>query len=299
MAGKKKHEKEANVEGWAIPYGDLLTLLLAFFVVMYAISSVNAGKYRVLSEALNTAFGGPPRTFQPIQLGTHEFNSVRTQMRVQPFPARNFTPVRDSATDRPDPPAAAPTLPLPMPPNEVAIARSQAALAHLNDKIAKLLEPLVKQGLVHIKRSKLWLEVEIGSDILFESGSATMPPNAQQIINEVAQLLATVPNSLRVEGYTDDTPIHTALYPSNWELSAARAASVVHLMIGEGVSPDRIALAGYGQYRPIASNATAAGRNANRRVVIIVLADNAALRALLKDPGRLPSNLFPVTSGAP
>lgn len=300
MARKKKHpEEHANLEGWAIPYGDLLTLLLAFFVVMYAISSVNDGKYRVLSEALNAAFGGPPRSFQPIQVGPRELNGSHTQSQIQTFAARNFTSLHDAAEGPVNTRPGVPALQLPLPPERVAQLRSQTAFDDLTRAVAKALQPLVDKGLVHIRRAKLWLEIEIGSDVLFDPGSAVMPKAAQDVISQIAAILAPLPNAVRIEGYTDDTPIHTAQYPSNWELSTARAASVVHLMTAAGLAPTRISLAGYGEFRPVDTNATPAGRARNRRVVIVVLADNAALRVMLDDPGRLPATLLPAGPVSP
>lgn len=293
MARKTPHEDHINHEAWAIPYGDLITLLLAFFVVMYAISSINQGKYRVLSEALHAAFSGAPRSVRPIQIGPHNLSGTRGQNTVQVLETHNLdTSIGGIARDLRNP-SRLPRLRLPVSPAGVALARAQASLGHLDDAVAKALAPLVRKQLVRVRRSQLWLEIEIGSDVLFDSGSAQMPASAEQILQQLAKLLQDLPNSLRVEGYTDDTPIHTAQFPSNWELSAARAASVVHLMIDSGISADRISLAGYGEYRPEADNSTAAGRNRNRRVVIVVLADNAALRAWLGDPGRLPADLLP------
>jgi chemotaxis protein MotB len=93
-------------------------------------------------------------------------------------------------------------------------------------------------------------------------------------VSKLAEVLAEVPNAVRVEGYTDDRPINTYQFPSNWELSAARAASVVHLFVGDGIPPERLAMIGYGEFRPIADNATQEGRNANRRVLLIILASH-------------------------
>ncbi|TAM11502.1 MAG: flagellar motor protein MotD [Nevskiaceae bacterium] len=294
MARRRKHQEEhANLEGWAIPYGDLLTLLLAFFVVMYAISSVNDGKYRVLSEALNAAFGGPPRSFQPIQIGPRELNGSHTQSRIDTFAARSMASRHDAADGPTSIRPGMPAMQLPIAPEHIARLRSQSTFDDLTAAVEKALKPLVDKGLVHIRRSAMWLEVEIGSDVLFDSGSAVMPKDAQTVINQVAAILAPLPNTLRIEGYTDDTPIHTNQYPSNWELSTARAASVVHLMTAAGIAPTRLSLAGYGEFRPVDTNDTAAGRARNRRVVIVVLADNAALRVILDDPARLPSEVLP------
>jgi chemotaxis protein MotB len=115
------------------------------------------------------------------------------------------------------------------------------------------------------------VEVEIRTDILFPSGVATLSPQAQQVLRQLAETLEPFPNPIRVEGHTDDRPINTAAFPSNWELSAARAASVVHLFTQAGMDPRRLAVIGLGQYRPAQSNETEQGRNINRRVLLVIL----------------------------
>jgi len=115
------------------------------------------------------------------------------------------------------------------------------------------------------------LEIRISTDILFTSGEAQLSGRAMHALQALAESLKQWPNSLLVEGHTDDRPIHTALYPSNWELSAARAASLVHLFADSGVAPQRMSIVGMGEYSPLQPNDTAAGRNANRRVTVTVL----------------------------
>ena len=114
------------------------------------------------------------------------------------------------------------------------------------------------------------VEVEIRTDILFPSGQSQLTPSAHGIIERIGEALRPFPNALNVEGHTDNVPISTTLFPSNWELSAARAASVVHLLTERGVAPSRLTVIGYADQQPLRSNATAEGRNANRRVLIVV-----------------------------
>lgn len=280
MARRKHHEEHTNAEAWAIPYADLMTLLLAFFVVMYAISSLNEGKYRVLADSLSSAFGGPPRTISPIQLG-------QTQLRGSAFDR----PSIQTAAAKAGPAAATPlntprmlqVLDMPTLGRQPTIAeanmvrvqaeaRRHAELRVLGRRIQDSLAELVREQLVKVRRGPDFLEVEIQSDILFASGSAVPSPLAVETIHRVAGVLREEPNALRVEGYTDDVPIANARFPSNWELSAARAASVVHELAGAGVAPGRMAMVGYGEYQPIADNTTAEGRNSNRRVLLVILA---------------------------
>jgi chemotaxis protein MotB len=272
-----QHEEHLNHEAWAIPYGDLITLLLAFFVVMYAVSSVNEGKYRVMADALSSAFGGTPHSISPIQLGQHQ--------------------LRGSAFDRPSiatpgSKQSGPTAPQPVamqPVHQVvdlptfARAFHKAAEAHgggqgtvqlrsLGERLEHALSGLVEKRLVTVRREKTYLEVQIQSDVLFASGVALPDAAARATIAQIADVLHDEPNAVRVEGYTDNQPIHTLQFDSNWELSAARAASVVHVLITGGVAPSRLAVVGYGEEQPIADNTTLEGRNANRRVLLVILA---------------------------
>src|SRR5690606_17226224 len=145
-------------------------------------------------------------------------------------------------------------------------------LSTLGRRIQHALSELVRQELVTVRRARTFLEVEIQSDILFASGVATPSTVATSTVRKLGEVLRDEPNAVRVEGYTDDMPIRTAAFPSNWELSTARAASVVHVLADEGVDPGRLAVVGYGEHQPVADNDTAEGRNANRRVLLVILA---------------------------
>jgi chemotaxis protein MotB len=271
---RKKHDEHANHEAWAIPYADLLTLLLAFFVVMYAISSVNAGKYRVLSDSLFAAFRGAPRTMQPVQVGEKQVGTGadmnatviqqamldgRAQSRLAPLPVAIGMP-RSGGSETPI------TGKLP-----AQAAAAAVALSKLADQIEQAMNQLVERDLVTIRRNDFWIEVEMKTDILFPSGSARLADDAVSVIEQLGGVLSPFPNPIRVEGYTDNKPINTAVFYSNWELSAARAGSVVRVLSSHGVSPDRLAVIGFGEQRPAKSNDTVEGRNANRRVVIVIL----------------------------
>ncbi len=297
---RRKHEEHANHEAWAIPYADLLTLLLAFFVVMYAISSVNAGKYRVLSDSLFAAFRGAPRSMQPVQVGEKQvgtgadMNSTvvqqsvvdgKAQSRLAPIPVT--VGLQKSAGDSP--------LATRLPPQAAAAA---AALSRLADQVAQAMNQLVRKDMVTIRRSDFWIEVEMKTDILFPSGSARLADGAVNIIEQLGGVLAPFPNPVRVEGHTDNKPIKTAVFSSNWELSAARAGSVVRVLASHGVGPERLAVIGYGEQRPLKGNDTADGRNANRRVVVVILSTELMRQT---DPAMAggPDSASPAVSAAP
>ncbi|SBV36118.1 OmpA/MotB domain protein [uncultured Stenotrophomonas sp.] len=281
MARRIAHEEHSNHEAWAIPYADLMTLLLAFFVVMYAISSVNEGKYRVMADALTTAFGGAPRTITQVQVGNQQLQGGGHDS-PSVIRAPSMTGGAMSDPTRLPSMASQMTQPVSLRDRE-HLQRAERQLSRIAERLNLSLAPLVDKGVINVRRTELWIEVEINSDILFPTGSATLEASARQTLGTLADVLRDAPNGVRVEGHTDNVPIATAQYPSNWELSAARAASVVHLFADHGVQPQRLAVMGYGQFRPRESNDLPEGRNRNRRVMVIILADSAASADALAD----------------
>jgi len=273
MARKKKHEEHTNHEAWAIPYADLMTLLLAFFVVMYAISSLNEGKYKILSDALNSAFSGLPRDPNILQ-----FQQPPSQMSPAPIIPHTGKDVIASAAARLRTISQSPV-------QEGDVEHVTQQLNAVADDLDRALSKLIRARLISVRRSDLWLEVDINSDILFATGSAVLEAEARKILGDVAKVMASRPNQIRIEGYTDNRPINTVQFPSNWELSAARSASVVHLFSGLGITPERMTMVGYGEYRPLAENTTVEGQGRNRRVILVILAsspqDGAQLQRLL------------------
>lgn len=288
MARRHKHEEHANHEAWAIPYGDLITLLLAFFVVMYAMSSVNEGKYRVLSDSLVAAFQGAPKTLQPIQVGAKQVGSgadievsivQQAMLEGQPRQMLEPTPIRASDMSRTAhasaPRNARDSDGIDRSAAEIAQAEAAHAARRALEKVAADVEAamadLIRDDLVIVRRQGSWVEVEIRTDILFGSGEARLSGESTGVLRRLAKTLQPFPNPIRVEGHTDNVPINTREFRSNWELSAARAATVVHLLMEQGVEPDRLAVIGLGEYRPAQANNTPAGRNANRRVLLVIL----------------------------
>lgn len=267
MGRKKRHEDHINHEAWAIPYGDLVTLLLAFFVVMYSISSVNEGKYQVLSESLVAAFRGTPMTTRPIQIGDTRPVGTSEQGVTDALPL--------GTVDR-----STLSLPLDNPPGGITGADpasedlARAGLERMADDIRDALAEMIELEQVRVRETALWLEVEIRTDLLFPVGVADVAQGALPTLQRLAEILQPMPNAIRVEGHTDDVPISTARFPSNWELSAARASSVIRLFQERGVAPQRMAAIGLGEFRPADDNASSAGRNRNRRVTIIILASD-------------------------
>jgi len=266
------HEEHINHEAWAIPYGDLITLLLAFFVVMYSISSVNEGKYRTVANSIQNAFNGTPKVIDPITVGKEPSMSLKPSVLTTPQKPTSEPIAPPMPAPAPEAPKAeqAPTTPAPQ-------AEAEDQLAGIADRVEQLMAPLIDKQLMVVRRHRMNLEVEIRADVLFSSGVANLSPQALGPLRDLAGILAGFANPLRVEGHTDDVPIATAEFPSNWELSAARAASVARLLIDSGIDPHRLAILGRGEFQPETSNATEEGRNHNRRVKLIVLgADDEA-----------------------
>jgi chemotaxis protein MotB len=279
---RHKHEEHANHEAWAIPYGDLMTLLLAFFVVMYAISSVNQGKYRVLSDSLQAAFRGDPRTLAPVEVGNRMAGpGPGPQVKAELSP--ELTPGTPGAVvSHVEVVSVKPDLDRAGGQDENAAQELEQVASEMERAMADLID----KDLVEVRRHGLWVEVEVRTDLLFASGMAQLGSNATRVLQQMADTVKPFPNPIRVEGHTDDVPIRNSSFNSNWELSAARAATVVHLFTDRGIDPKRLSVIGLGQYRPLQPNTTPAGRNANRRVVLVILSGGPPEGDYAKDRGK-------------
>ncbi|MGY4532517.1 chemotaxis protein MotB [Pseudomonas sp. TE3786] len=238
MARRRHHDEHENHERWLVSYADFITLLFAFFVVMYSISSINEGKYKILSDSLVGAFNQPDRAIKPIPVGEE----------------RPLTTEPERPLDQDTPAGEDPS----------------KALQEISEAVKSAFGDLIKSDQLTVRGNELWIEIELNSSLLFPSGDAIPNDMAFTIIEKVAKILAPYENPIHVEGFTDNLPIKTAQFPTNWELSTARAASIVRMMAMDGVNAGRLAAVGYGEFQPIANNATAEGRARNRRVVLVV-----------------------------
>ena len=235
MARRRYEEEPDNHERWMVSYADFITLLFAFFVVMYSISSLNEGKYKILSDSLVGVFNQPDRAIKPIPIGEE----------------------RPRTTD----------------PNELRnddSARANDPLESIMRSMREAFADLIGSNQLTLRGNEMWVEIELNSSLLFPSGDALPNDQAFELVEKVARILAPFDNPIRVEGFTDNLPISTSQYPTNWELSAARAGSVVRMLVADGVAPSRLAAVGYGEFQPIADNETLEGRARNRRVVLVI-----------------------------
>jgi chemotaxis protein MotB len=273
---RRQHEEDhQNHERWLVSYADFITLLFAFFVVMYAVSSVNEGKYRVLSETLNAVFAVPSRSDEPIQVGEPPRDVLALsdgplaprQTSLEAHGNADVTLDRGQQADR----ASGDGRSLHGAGDGAGRFQEDGAAQRIADELAISLQKYLDQDLVRINQVGDRIEIEMKERMLFGSGDARLSREALGSLREMAQTLKRIPSHLQVEGHTDNVPIASAAFPSNWELSAARAASVVHYLARAGVEPWRMSAVGLGEHRPVAENGDARGRAANRRVTIVVL----------------------------
>ncbi len=223
---KKKHEEHENMERWLVSYADFITLLFAFFVVMYSTSSVNEGKLRAVADSINSAF--------------------------HPIIALSSSNIR--ITNQ----STGPTM-------------FDTGL-HLFQKLQDEINTVNNSGGVKVVRDKRGVVIRISEGLAFETGQAEILPEFALALDRIAELIVDAPNAIQVEGHTDNIPIKTPLYASNWELSTSRAAQIVRYFVTRrAMSPDRFSIAGYAEFRPIAANDTLEGRAKNRRVEIVLL----------------------------
>lgn len=237
---------DVKQDRWLVSYADFVTLLFAFFVVMYSISQVSESKYRVLSSTLVEAFSVPYSAINPIQVGD---------------PTTGVSPSAIEIFEQPDETENS---------EDTIEVKQDSNWQQLETEIEDQFKDLVDEKLLTINSNELWLELELDSSILFPTASAAPSLQAVGIFEEIARLFSDYHNPVQVEGFTDNVPISNQQFQSNWELSAARAASVVKLLATNGVDPVRLSAVGRGEFQPIASNDTEEGRAQNRRVVVMI-----------------------------
>jgi chemotaxis protein MotB len=281
---RKRASAHTNHERWLVSYADFITLLFAFFVVLYASSQVDQKKVGKLALAIQVAFqelGVFPASTTQIPLDINDpmpFSTVQAVQNVK----RNTQLGRIASS----------------PEDSLAAATSeQTDIATLQNELREALRKEIALHEVTLHRETDGLVVSLQDFGFFDSGSATIKPESLSALDRIASILAIRTYRLRIEGHTDNIPIHTAPMASNWELSTARATALVRvLIIGHGFAPERLSAAGYAEYHPVASNSTAQGRAQNRRVDIVILsaAPVAAPPSFpAPDPRAKPSPLLP------
>jgi chemotaxis protein MotB len=236
---KQKVVKDTS-ERWLLTYADLMNLLLILFILLYSMSQVDQSKYEQLAQSLNASLG--------ISSG------------------KKFTPTQGAGSS---------VIPLPNTIPETVI-KSKMEQQQM-DEVQKQVNNLVKngnlEGKVDVQMQERGIVISITAQLLFKPGEADIVPGSKPTIQEIGTVLKGIPgNQIRIEGYTDTDPIHTDKFPSNWELSSARATNILRLLVDTaGIDPGMIAATGYGEMRPIVKNDTAENKAKNRRVNIVIL----------------------------
>jgi chemotaxis protein MotB len=249
---RSRPEEHDNHERWLVSYADFITLLFAFFVVMYALSSINEGKYRILSDSLSNAFRNVSSSAGQVLIITEG---------APPLPVPVARP--DKGADE-------------------AKIRQRGRMRNMAREIMEALAPLAQEGKVRVLESSRGVMVEINDSVLFAPGQARLSPISADALQAVAEVIAATEFPVTIEGHTDNIPINTPQFPSNWELSAVRATTVLRLFAASGVGQERLTAIGYGEQRPVETNDTVEGRARNRRVTIVI--DSAIPEALTEVP---------------
>lgn len=247
MKFKEDNLERTGKDRWLVSYADFITLLFAFFVVMYAISSINSAKYREFVKSLEQVF--PDRVENIKQLDLNKL------LKIMPFIVAKHHDGEDNLTKKLD-------------------SNGDFQDIELVLKLKKQLNSLVVKQNIQFRESTDWLEIEVGTNILFNTGSSFLNNDAELMLKQLATLLSHSKNTITIEGFTDNVPIHNTVYPSNWVLSADRAATVASAFIRAGIEPQRLAVVGYGENFPRANNDSELGRQQNRRIIIVVEKNN-------------------------
>jgi chemotaxis protein MotB len=257
----EEHEEHVNHEAWVIPYADMLTLLMALFLVLFAVGRTDIEKFKKLAESFREEFGNG---------GSAEIVSVGTGSTGD-TPIEGGSGVLDNVELRPT--AAEIT-------EAIEVAEKTAAEVAVGelDEVREEIQVLADQQGVGDKiafrfEGRGLVLTILDDSVLFEGGQATLQPAGISILELVTGSLAALPNDIAIEGHTDSRPISTSRYPSNWELSTSRATSVLRYMLLQGFDPARVSAAGYADTRPVGDNATPEGQAMNRRVEIVVVSD--------------------------
>ncbi len=229
---KKREEKEANNERWLLTYSDLITLLMIFFVVLYAGSNINASKYKALSDSFKVALGGGKSI-----IGNDNSPDI----------SENTPPINTKVSE-------------------------EKSFENLKKSVDNYIENSNLKFNVSTAIEERGLVISLKDSLIFDSGKANIKPESKVKLVELGRILSGMDNYMRVEGHTDNIPINNNEFKSNWQLSVIRATNVTEMLIDKcNISPKRLSAVGYGEYRPIGDNKTEQGRSKNRRVDLIIL----------------------------
>ena len=273
MVRKKKPPEHVSHERWLVSYADFITLLFAFFTTMYAISTVDAQKMGRMVLSMRASFDSSMFPSGSDTLSLSSGSSAGSPMGVDVL--ENVATSKEKAQKdfslaglrelKSNSSAAA------------ELKAEQASLGKIRRSVESLVQARNMGGKVHTRMEGRGLVISLGEGGFFDSGSDQLKNEGRELLDSIAQSLLASDNQVRVEGHTDDVPIRTTRFPSNWELSTARATTIVSYLVSRfSFSPEKLSAAGYGEFRPIAENGTPEGRARNRRVDIVVLNSTVA-----------------------
>lgn len=258
MRKRKRQEHPENIERWLVSYADMLTVLLIFFVVLYAMSQIDTAKFERLRLSLAEQFSSPFL----INLG-------------QPGPAAGedvldptFDDLENPLTKNPEGDPVTDTSP-----SQTGEAMSGGQeIEALYSQLQSFIQKNQLQNQISLINKPEGISLSFQEVLLFDTGKAEMKPEGQAHLKSIVEMIKRVPNAVSIEGHTDKRPIHTKEFPSNWELSTARALTVLHFMVDQGVDPARLHVVGYGEYKPLSKD----NLQRNRRVDLVILRDQPA-----------------------
>jgi chemotaxis protein MotB len=288
MRRRKRRPSHANRDRWLVSYADFITLLFAFFVVLYASSQVDKRKVGKLALAIQVAFQ---------EMGVFQASTTEVPLDVaEPMPFSTAQAIENTErtaslgriASRPD--------------GSLGTGVENGDLVQLQTELETALAPEINRKEIAMRREPDGLIISLREVGFFESGSAQMKSASQAAFDRIASMLRQRDYRLRIEGHTDNAPIHNFQFPSNWELSTSRATEIVRLLIvRDGFGPDRLSAAGFAEYHPVAPNLTAEGRGMNRRVDIVILgpALTASPLALAGTQAQTPAATPTATKTAP
>ncbi|MGE5509140.1 MAG: flagellar motor protein MotB [Chitinophagales bacterium] len=236
----EEHEEKENSERWLISYADFITLLMAFFVVLYAMSQVDLKKFEKLKGSLSSAFA--PREYASSVLGGGTGHLIGSGTGSVATPEK---------------------------------VKVEPEFEKVTRQVEQYKDRQGLQASIRVSYDERGMILQLADNVMFPPGSASLTPAAKQLLDVLAKVLADKPNHIRIEGHTDDVPIRTARYPSNWQLSTDRATNVIMYWLSKGaLPPERLSAAGYGEYRPVVPNDTPEHRAMNRRVDVVILRES-------------------------
>lgn len=254
MPKKAKHEKEPNLERWLVSYADFITLLFAVFVVLYAMSQTDKQKVEEVAKSVREAFGMVETSSTPA-MNTIESTDIAAVPTAEQRFNQEFVEQKNNSS------------------NPYATSKE---FEQIKKEIAGILSLTGNRDKVKLVVNKRGLIISVKEAGFFSSGSAAIQAKANPLLEEIGKSIMKYSNDVRIEGHTDNVPIISGTFRSNWELSTARSASILHYFIDNvHFPPQRLSAVGYGEFRPIADNSTESGRAKNRRVDIVLLSKEA------------------------